>query len=306
MSNDLYRFQGKIPRHFIFRGISRRDILFSPKEYYAAMNAVALTAERYGVDILSLCFMTNHFHVPDCSYLNNSEYSEYVRSLVIALTRAVRKAQYSNGMLGNAKVKPIISEADLKDCVSYCARNPAHHNITEDILNYPYSSSGVFFNIREVPSSIVLLKNPLSIQRFLPEKRKLPDGYVMSKDGLILPESYVAKNMVENLFQTRQAYLHYLSVETQREKNGEHLKDELIDHKLKYTDDALISIVKKRSIELSIADKPFEDYSKGEKDLLVDYIEQNKLSLSIPQICRILAIPPSTLYYRRSSKRMKE
>ena len=296
-----------IYRQMCLRGEGRQDFLYENCDFIAANNAYALACARFGVIPLYLIMLTNHLHDASKSKLDDRAYGEFIQSFRISLTKAVRKAQYGCGRIGEdrAQIKIIKTLADLKDSIAYGLSNPRQHKVKESLWKYRWSTIGMYFTDYKIENSQII-KKPALISTYLPSHRSLPDGYLMDRNGMILPECYVDKRSVESLFGNRTAFANYINTPTQREKNKEYRREDPLDFPLRYDDCELIAMIGKYALERGIPPKSFDQYSINEKRMMANYIFENELSYSLYQISRVLHIPMKTLYSIRSRQSEQE
>jgi hypothetical protein len=195
----------------------------------------------------------------------------------------------------------IKDEADLRDAIGYCIRNPLHHGVTKDFYGYGMSSARLYYNRYPVAADLVLT-DPKEIAKHLPMHCKLPDEYRMYRSGLILPQCYVDILTVESLFKDKTSFLMFLNEPTRRELRGEQSED-VVKAIVKHTDSDVIECVRQYCKDKF--HKPFLRIVKKEEIFaMADYIRDNDLANSVVQISRILNVPINSLrYHFKCSKR---
>lgn len=269
-------------------------MFLSVKAFIVAINCLALAVFKCDVSVLAFCFLNNHFHI--IIYCAPEVMSSFKQSFRGSLTKNIHNLTNDSGRLGgeDAKVYEITHLEDLRDAIAYCHRNPKHHSLTPNFWGYRHNTIRLFFKIdayESKPKDVVT--DPLFIKRHLPRHRTLPEGCLMNNEGMILPQTFVAISMVEEIFHDRSTYNRYMETATKRETRGN--KEEAMMRYVKYTDDEVFTMLQKHCIENHIK-KPLGSFEPCEKMDAADYLYDNELYDSVAQISRILGIPVETLY----------
>lgn len=281
--------------HLIIRGECRSTMFYTAREYIATLNSLALSASKYKVTIISFCILGNHLHV--ILRADPEVYTKFVTSFRISLSINVRRIQGVKGRLGSRGFKCIIlkDEEDLRDAILYCLRNPLHHNIVTHLKQYRWNSCSLYYsNFDNENPQMKINTDPEFIRRHLPTHRVLPEGWLMSTRGQILPQCYVDTEFVEKLFGDRQNFIGELRKKTGRELRNEQEEDTKII--ILFSDVEVIKSIALFCKEHKRSYRPPVSMPKEEKFEIARFLRANGKANSILQISRILAIPPSSMY----------
>ncbi len=96
------------------------------------------------VNILSYCLLSNHFHllIKVKEEIKEINYSKLFSNFFNCYTKSINKEQNRHGSLfvKPFKRKLIEKEDYLRVMVNYIHRNPIHHKVTDNIIDYKWSS----------------------------------------------------------------------------------------------------------------------------------------------------------------------
>ncbi len=222
-------------KHIYARGNHRTDMFYEKQDLISAWNRFFLSAAATGTEIVSLVILNSHFHTgadPGARKVSGrflEGVTSFMRSLRMSLSLYYNHKNGVNGSLGaksygNAEVRPIEYDGgeDQRDLICYHIRNPFHHGITEDFLNWEFSTAKFVFDMTDLSQCYTRETAPKSLlERVLPSPHDLPKGWLMMKDGRIVPPSEVFRaDKVEALFGTKENYLRQLQNVTRRESEG--------------------------------------------------------------------------------------
>ncbi len=127
--------------HFINRGVNHNPLFYAPEDYDHYKALLKQYADRFGIQILHYCFLSNHTHaliraddVSRVSLLGHFLHRRYAYYLcrVHELSEQIFKKHFVS--------KPIEDEAYLLECARYIERNPVRAGMVTDPAEYPYSS----------------------------------------------------------------------------------------------------------------------------------------------------------------------
>lgn len=169
-------------------------------DYIAGMNGIALALLDVNVKIYCFTLMSNHIHV-----LLSGTMKE-----VFAFFEHWKKRVAQHVFRGWA-ISPVrglkCSLFDIPDTerfmatVNYIMRNCVSASIG-DPYSYPWCSCRVYFN-RGIYPAMARRAGEMGkdeARRLFHTHEKIPDNYMIAPSGVILPESYVCAEKVENLY----------------------------------------------------------------------------------------------------------
>lgn len=172
-------------------------------DYKAGMNYVAVTAFRTKVMIVAFILMSNHVHF---LILGTCQDAQCFIRLFKQLygTYYCRKYDTSRFMRRNkVDIREILLTDEAPErAVAYVQMNSVAARICLDASGYRWGTGSCFFNDFR-PKWQQLGDMSLRAQRRLLKTHvTLPQNWLLSDDGYVLPESYVNIEYVENLFRT--------------------------------------------------------------------------------------------------------
>jgi hypothetical protein len=187
-------------------GQSRRDNI-------DLMNMLAVSAFTCRVRLLVICLMSTHFHViaegPDvCCH-------RFMRSMNRKLDLFISRKKLRNTLTGSIRVAmdPIHTETELMSKIIYVYRNPIAAGYPRMPWEYEWGSGDIYFVDHKAKSLIGRPLHEWTIreQRLLFHTHiKLPQLWRCSDEGLILPHSYLAWDLVEEHFKNPKIFLAFL------------------------------------------------------------------------------------------------
>ena len=287
--------------HYIMRGNCRQVMMYTETEFIVALNCLALIAYSFGVVIYAICFMDNHIHlIFKCL---RSEVVNFVRAFRISLAKGVRREQGMAGSLGSRgyKLVELVTDEEKKDAICYCFRNPVHHGVTVNIWGYRWSTIRLYFGNSKPLGSYKIAHDESFIKAHLPRHRTLPSGWLMTTDGLILPQSYVDTSFVEDLFGSEENFREALKHKTKIEERND--PDDEMKPIVSHTNAEVESVILNYCKEVLGVERSILHLTVTEKYAVADYLHNNNLADSAFQISSILGIPRSTLYYHLNKMR---
>lgn len=180
-------------------------------DFKEGMNAVAVTVCLTRIQILAFILMSNHVHFVVQGTREESlrfitlfkrQYSSYLR----------RKYGVKEALRGNAvdirQVK--LEDESLQRAIAYVLMNCVSANICVHSSLYPWGTGAVLFNPQPSEGRKLDTFSKRSLHRILHTRTELPDHFLVSPSGFILPESYVPVKFLTSLFRTPQRFNWFL------------------------------------------------------------------------------------------------
>ncbi len=194
------------------------------EDFQVGMNYVAIeSACRKEVGVLAFVLMSNHLHFVLRGY------PEDVLLFVNQVKR--RYSQYFRQKYG---AKEILrgNEVDIREipyedesverAVAYVQMNPVAANICSHPSQYPWGSGNCFFCVSPPGGRLVHEFSVRSLERMMHSFRPiLPQKWLMSPEGYILPSSYVDVEDVEACFRTPKRMNFFLTNSSKARKRME-------------------------------------------------------------------------------------
>lgn len=181
-------------------------------DFIAGMNLVAVCVATAGIRVLAFILMSNHVHfVLECS--EEEEAIAFINDLKKRYSMYYENRHHIKEFLRNnsINIKPIFrNDLSLQRAIAYVQMNCIGANICSHPSQYCWGTGNTFFSSgpsTSVPLGSLSFRKQYSI---LHSNEKLPQSFILSDTGYILPESYVDIKFVESLFLRPQRYNYFL------------------------------------------------------------------------------------------------
>lgn len=197
-------------------------LLFKDTEdFRVGMNYVAVMAFKLQVLVLAFILMSNHTHF--VLYCTREQAELFITSYKQLYSRYLQSKygsrEYLRGNGVDFRLIPPEGEA-LEKALAYVQMNCVAANICGSPGDYPWGTGALFFNGPQagipMPDNTGIRGRALASlsarkrKRLLHSNCALPEEWVMSDAGYILPSSYVRKDLVENAFGTPRRMNYFL------------------------------------------------------------------------------------------------
>jgi len=127
--------------HIIVRGNQKQNVFIDNEDFSKYLYTLKKAKRKYKIMLYSYCLMPNHVHLlievekvrnmSKFMHWLNRGYAEYFN---------VKYQKVGHVWQGRFKSKPILKGQYLVHCANYIECNPIRANITDDIINYEWSS----------------------------------------------------------------------------------------------------------------------------------------------------------------------
>lgn len=232
-------------------------------DFKTGMNYVAVQASCSKVKIIAFILMSNHLHF--VVYGDRLEVLSFTNALKSRYSRYLRnKYGYKEYLRRNDVDIREIPEQDeaMERTIAYVQMNCVAANVCAHPSQYSWGTGNVFFNSEPRRGRrIGDISKRARIRMFHSEVTDLPPDWLVGDAGFILPESYVNRKYVEQLFRTPKRMNYFLEnsskakrrIETS-EKNLPAFRDQAI---ISVLPDLCRSLFRKQSFnELTDEEKP--------------------------------------------------
>lgn len=173
------------------------------EDFKAGMNAVAVLACIFHINILAFILMSNHVHfLLECTL---AEAQAFINAFKRYHSRYMSCKYGIREMLRKNPVdieRVDLSEESAERAIAYIQMNCVAANICLHPSDYPWGTGNAFFRSRPSKGTPVNQLSKRQRIRLLHSKVDLPPHYRIGEDGIIFPESYVQVRFVESLFRT--------------------------------------------------------------------------------------------------------
>lgn len=251
------------------------------EDFKTGMNYVAVVVAMTGVNVLAFILMSNHVHfLLECSGEDAERFIVLYKTLY---GRYYRKKYGGQKLLrhNEADIQEVAgTDEALERVIAYIQQNCVAARICLYCSDYPWGTGCCFFNMRPVSSYKVGDLSARGRIRLLKSTVAIPDSWLVSDQGYVLPESYVCRDFVEKLFRAPTRMDYFL-------KNSSKARCSLEQASPSFRDQVLLEAAK--DLAASVFHKQFGAMSDNEKSEYLKTIRW-RFSADINQICRILGM----------------
>ncbi|MGN1211918.1 MAG: transposase [Candidatus Cryptobacteroides sp.] len=195
------------------------EVMFhNETEFKDGMNRILSVVACYDVLILAFVLMDTHVHFVLYGEFDscNRFIHEYVRrtSMYLSLRNQKRRALKNIGISHQS----VNDDRYLKTVICYVLKNPVSAGLPYNPCDYPWSSGSLYFRCPDSWTSpkwmLGLDDIVLKVQdkRLISKSRVKIEPGIRTVDGLILPNQYVAVEIVERLFRSHKAFNFFMSI----------------------------------------------------------------------------------------------
>ena len=148
--------------HLYNRGANKENIFFEKENYLYFLRRMKYYKQKYKINILAYCLMSNHFHLFVEQRSSETSISNFISSLLNSYVKSVNKKYLHSGTLFESKTKSkqIEDEAYFRWVIKYILENPVSAGLVENVYDWEYSNAldllgkrkGTLTNVSEVIS----------------------------------------------------------------------------------------------------------------------------------------------------------
>jgi REP element-mobilizing transposase RayT len=137
--------------HIYNRGAFKENIFNNHADYNYFLRILKEYKDKYLIEILCYCLMPNHYHLFIKQTTEEYSISKFIADFSNSFTKGLNKKYKRSGILfeGKTKSKTITDESYFKWVVKYILENPVKANLTNNFLDYEYSSSKEIMGLKE-------------------------------------------------------------------------------------------------------------------------------------------------------------
>ena len=141
-----------VPTHLTQRGNRRQDIFFTSEDRINYLQWMQQYSNRYELDILGYCLMTNHVHLVAIPR-NPDSMARTVNVVHMRHSQNINKIQHWNGHLWQGRYfSTPMDDAHLWLCLRYVEQNPVHAGMVKKAEDYPWSSAAAHCGLQNDPT----------------------------------------------------------------------------------------------------------------------------------------------------------
>ncbi|MBR0109925.1 MAG: hypothetical protein IJM05_04940 [Bacteroidales bacterium] len=268
---------GKIENAVMFR---------DDEDFTAGMNYVAIVASRHPrVKVVAFILMSNHVHFVLIGAREDVE--AFTLDFKVRYSLYFSRKYGVKGLLKRNKidVSEIETTPEAKEqAIAYVLMNCVAANICFQANQYPWGTGNIYFNpSRPVGRVLGSMSGREKERLFHTNDNNLPSNWIVSDEGVILPQNYVDVEIVESCFRTPKRMGFFLQNSSKAKKRLE--TDENLPA---FTDQAIIGILPQLYRSL-FRKNSFQELRPEEQTELMRQI-RFRFSANIHQIARVCGL----------------
>lgn len=142
-------FRAGVPCHVIQRGNNRSVCFYEPENYLFYLECLAVSCQKYHVDLHAYVLMTNHIHLLMTPQDENGV-SAVMQSIGRKYVQYINRALRRSGTLFEGRFKASLVQVDqyFLACMRYIELNPVRAKMVTHPKDYPWSSYHVNVGIK--------------------------------------------------------------------------------------------------------------------------------------------------------------
>lgn len=138
----------RVPHHITQRGNRREEVFFTDDDRRAYLAWLKDYAEKYDVDIVAYCLMTNHIHLIAVP-ASEDGLEKVLKPLHMRYAQRVNRARHWKGHVWQGRYfSSALDEDYLWAAVRYVERNPVRAKIVRKAENYRWSSASAHCGLK--------------------------------------------------------------------------------------------------------------------------------------------------------------
>jgi putative transposase len=147
----------RVPHHITQRGNRREKVFFTDEDRQAYLGWLKDYAEKYEMEILAYCLMSNHIHLVAVPTAEDS-LQQTLKPLHMRYAQRINRARQWKGHLWQGRYfSSALDEDYLWAAMRYVERNPVRARMVRKAENYRWSSAAAHCGLRTDP---VLTRKP--------------------------------------------------------------------------------------------------------------------------------------------------
>ena len=130
-----------IPHHITQRGNRREDVFFDEDDYQTYLEWLQYYSQKYGLEILAYCLMTNHIHLVAVPGKESSLHQTLKPLHMRYAQRINRRNQWKGHFWQGRYFSSPMDELYMWAAIRYVERNPVRARMVRKAERYPWSSA---------------------------------------------------------------------------------------------------------------------------------------------------------------------
>lgn len=204
--------------HFSTDGSAVDSMFYDDQDFIDAMNRIFIVLRKHNVTILAFVLMDTHVH-----FILHGRYDEcllFVNDFVSRTSRHISIRHKDRNKLKGIPIshQSIDDDRYLKTAICYVIKNPPVAGLPFMAWNYPWSSGPLYFQrgkhwTADTRSSGALdgILGTRNWRNQLKTKTR-SDTNISMHDGMVLPQEFVAVDLVESIFKTTRSFNYFMCI----------------------------------------------------------------------------------------------
>jgi putative transposase len=140
-----------VPYHITQRGSRRQDVFFTASDRKAYLEWMRQYSNRYDLEILAYCLMTNHVHIIATPRKPDSM-ARTINVVHMRHAQNINKIHGWDGHLWKGRFfSTALDERHLWLCLRYIEQNPVYAGLVKKAQDYPWSSAAAHCGLQDDP-----------------------------------------------------------------------------------------------------------------------------------------------------------
>ena len=181
------------------------------QDFVVAMNIVAVLSLRMNVSILAFILMSNHVHfvLAEDKAKALKFITEFKRLFSWYLTNKYGKREQLRR--NDVDIRELSAyDESLERAIAYVQMNCVAAGLCLSPTDYRWGSGNCFFRASTLNGTPVRTLSGRKIRALTHSTEVIPEDWLFSQEGYILPDCYIARDFVQSLFRKPQRMLYFL------------------------------------------------------------------------------------------------
>ena len=181
------------------------------QDFVVAMNIVAVLSLRMNVSILAFILMSNHVHfvLAEDKAKALKFITEFKRLFSWYLTNKYGKREQLRR--NDVDIRELSAyDESLERAIAYVQMNCVAAGLCLSPTDYRWGSGNCFFRASKLNGTPVRTLSRRKIRALTHSTEVIPEDWLFSQEGYILPDCYIARDFVQSLFRKPQRMLYFL------------------------------------------------------------------------------------------------
>ena len=202
--NDCY--------HYYSDGTICTQLFFEEQDFVKAMNIAAVLSFLYGIKILSINLMSNHFHM-----IIKGPREACLKFKIIFHRQLSRVIDAIEPRELRTSIEPITSEEELMTKIAYVQRNCIKAGFAHLPSAYPWGGGDIFFKPESSfdHGTRCGRHQRRTLMELLKTRIDIPEDWEYDSKGMILTKCWIDWKYVNELFATPNRYIAFMHQKTE-------------------------------------------------------------------------------------------